>query len=301
MSKSKQDAKINQIYYGVFQRNFPSESLNETLQACSNVSSLTLLASRAKLMASNAAAVAELNVDQEKEAIRNSDAEIKADVNIVKDEIDHVRSAIRKIEGMASKDTKPKRSAEAARAVVGDKQLAKKEDLHSESTLSVVNKTMKNFMGNTGEEIKSFLKHEKLGRMTIEQRLEIIDTIEKRDFPEYNNIDQKGLQVRVEEIRDLLTEEAAASPSKFAPCFQSFSKFNDTRSMTGEDLKLISLSNQLYNAENCWFNYMISLQQCQSDKKNTGACFAKFKPQEFHCIAQSRDGLTRLKDLVDNA
>jgi hypothetical protein len=296
-SKSQQDRKINQIYYSVFQRNFPQESLAPTLEACSNVSALTMLASRARLMASNAAAVAEMNLDQEKAAIRNSDAEIKAEVNIVRNEIDYVRTAIRRIEDTLQ--PKSKVSSEAARAVESENQLARKDDIHSESTLSTINKTMKNWMGSTGEEIKSFLKREKLGRMTIEQRLEIIDTIEKRDFPEYNNIDERGLQIRIDEIRDLLTEEAAASPSKFAPCFQSFSKFHDSRNMTGEDLKLVSLSNQLYNAENCWFNYMISLQNCQNDKKNTGACFAKFKPQEFHCIAQSRDGLNRLKDIVD--
>jgi len=123
--------------------------------------------------------------------------------------------------------------------------------------------------------------------------------MQKRDLKEVGKLTKKDLEDRITEIRGFLKEESFSSPSRFAPCFQAFKSFsNPDLPSNFREAQLVNVANGLYASENCWFEYMLNLLQCDAHKSNPGACFMKFKPKELYCFSQSKENLNALQEIV---
>jgi len=310
-TKSKEDKKIDRIYYELFERTYPKTSLTAVLEVCSSISALTLLSQRSKMLASNAAAVATLNLDKDErtqeEEVSRWKTNIKDSEALVKEEVDNVRENIKNMEKVSifrRREHSKIPMAEAAATMqhsgpsLDEMSSKTAENSHSLSQeAQLIAKGMKDYLGLKAEEMKSIFTSTP-GKKLLDERIDFLSSIEKRDLTEVGTQDDSVCPERMEEIREMLKEESVSSPSRFAPCFQQFSRFHNQKYLSAQDIELVSVANNLYSAENCWFNYMLSLQQCQNDKKNFGACYAKFKPKEYYCISQSKEGLRSLKDIV---
>jgi len=306
-TKIKEDKKIDQIYYELFERTYPKSSLGAVLEVCSNVSSLSLLSQRSKMLASNAAAVATQNLDKD---IKTQDEEtskwqkiMRDSEAIVKEEVETVKQNIKNMEKDSMfRKSEPTMIEAAATTKHRDDlalEMSSKSAEHSQSLLGEAKSIaggVRDYLELKTDEVKNLFVS-KPGKKTLDERIEFLSNIERRDLTEIGSQSETCSQ-RVEEIRDMLREESASSPSKFAPCFQHFSRFHNPKYLSGQDIELVNVANNLFSAENCWFNYMLALQQCQNDKNNYGTCYAKFKPKEFYCISQSKEGLRSLKDIV---
>jgi hypothetical protein len=291
--KYQEDKKINQLYSDLFSRYYPPTIVDSILKICSTISSLTILSNRSKLLLQNIASSVDYSVEKslnQLEDMKLLERDIVEDSKLfVQDEIENVRQSIKRVE----EDLHQKKSQLLKTSKTGESDENKKSSGITETILEE-GKVI-------SDEIKSLIDkgiHTILGPASgesIEERITTLQTIESRDLKEVES--EKDIKARIEEIKKMIHQETN-SPSRFAPCFQRLSKFQDQKSMSAHDIHLVSVANNLYNAEDCWYRYVINLQECMRDKKSSSACFSKFKPQEFYCISQSKEGLRTLQDLL---
>jgi len=280
------------LYSDLFSRYYPPNIVDSILKICSTISSLSILSNHSTLLLKNIACSVDYSVEKSQnqfEDLKLLERDIVEDSKLfVKDEIENVKQSIKRVE----EDLHEKNLHILKEVKAGESDQKKS---------SGITETILEEGKIISEEIKSLIDkgiHTILGPISgksIEERITTLQGIESRDLKEVDS--ERDIRSRIEEIKAMIHQETN-SPSRFAPCFQTLSKFQDQKNMSAQDIRLVSVANNLYNAEDCWYRYMINLQECMRDKKNYSACFSKYKPQEFYCISQSKEGLRTLQYLL---